>query len=65
MPDPINLRIARKAKTRAIKEKVAAQNRVSFGQSKSATTLSKAQAKLAQRRLDGARLEGETQDEPD
>jgi Domain of unknown function (DUF4169) len=56
MPDPINLRQARKAKARADHEQTGAQNRVAFGQTKDAKSLSKAKMSLAQRRLDGLRL---------
>ena len=55
MPDPVNLRQARKAKARVDREKVAAQNRVTFGQSKANKSLNNAQASLATRQLDGLR----------
>ncbi len=57
MPDPINLRIARKTKARAAKDQLAAQNRVTFGQSKAAKALGKAKAHLEASRLDGAMRE--------
>lgn len=56
MPDPINLRQARKAKARADHEREGAQNRVAFGQTKAAKALAKATTSLEQRRLDGLRL---------
>jgi hypothetical protein len=65
MPDPINLRQARKAKARAVKDAAAAQNRVTFGQSKAVTSLTKAKTALASRRLDGAHLERKQSHEPD
>jgi hypothetical protein len=55
MPDPVNLRQARKAKARVDREKVAAQNRVTFGQSKANKSLNNAQASLGTRQLDGLR----------
>ena len=57
MPDPINLRHARKAKARADHQKIGAQNRVAFGQSKEAKSLAKATNNAVQRHLDNARLE--------
>lgn len=57
MPDPINLRQARKTKRRADHEVAGAQNRVAFGQSKASKALAKATTSLAQRRLDGQRID--------
>jgi hypothetical protein len=65
MPDPINLRQARKAKARAAKDVVATQNRITFGQSKALSSLNKAKTALASRRLDGAHLEQKQSHEPD
>jgi hypothetical protein len=65
MPDPINLRQARKAKARAAKDALATQNRVTFGQSKALTSLNKAKTALTSRRLDGAHLERKQSHEPD
>jgi hypothetical protein len=52
MPDPVNLRQARKAKARSERENTAAQNRVTYGQSKASKTLNSAVTSLADRRLD-------------
>jgi Domain of unknown function (DUF4169) len=65
MPDPINLRQARKAKARVVKDAAATQNRITFGQSKAATSLNKAKTALASRRLEGAHLERKQSYEPD
>jgi hypothetical protein len=54
--DPINLRQARKAKARVTREKIAAQNRVHFGQPKAVRRLSEAERAQAERQLDGLRL---------
>jgi hypothetical protein len=56
MADPINLRTARKAKARQAKEQDAAQNRITFGQSKSSKANAKAVRIIDERRLDGVRL---------
>jgi hypothetical protein len=53
MPDPINLRQARKAKARSERENTAAQNRVTYGQRKADKALNSAIMSLADRRLDG------------
>ncbi len=47
MPDPINLRLARKAKARAVAEKTAEQNRVTFGQTKAEKQARKLEAARA------------------
>jgi hypothetical protein len=57
MPDPINLRQIRKAKKRVEHEAVGAQNRIAFGRTKAAKTFAKATTSLADRRLDGQRLD--------
>lgn len=62
MPDPINLRQARKAKARTAKEQAAAQNRVTYGTNKAVASLGKAKAKLDAARLNGARLEWDSSD---
>jgi hypothetical protein len=59
MPDPINLRQARKAKARSEKERVSAQNRITFGQSKASKALDSAVVSLASHRLDGLRRDKE------
>lgn len=56
MPDPINLRQARKAKARADHEETGARNRAAFGQTKGAKSLLKAKMSHVQRHLDGLRL---------
>lgn len=65
MPDPINLRQARKAKARTIKEQKAAQNRVSFGRSKVQTNIANVLNTRAAQTLDGAKLLKVSYDEPD
>ncbi|RFB79581.1 DUF4169 family protein [Methylovirgula sp. 4M-Z18] len=55
MAEIVNLRRARKEKARQAKDEKAAQNRATFGRSKAEITLSKAQAALADRQLDGAK----------
>jgi hypothetical protein len=57
MADIVNLRLARKAKTRAEKDRTAAENRAAFGRPKDATALSEASAELARRKLEAHRLE--------
>ncbi len=53
----INLRQARKSKTRAEKEKAADQNRLTFGRSKQEKLLTKALNEKASKTLDQGRLE--------
>jgi hypothetical protein len=53
MAEIINLRQARKRKTRAGKEAKAAENRVAFGRTKEERRLSEAEKALAERRLEG------------
>ena len=57
MADIPNLRLARKAKARADKDKRAAENRATFGRPKAETARSEASAKLSDRQLDAHRLE--------
>lgn len=57
MADILSLSKARKAKARAAKEQVAAENRVKFGRTKAEKERDAALAKLAQKRLDGVRRE--------
>jgi hypothetical protein len=64
MPDPINLRRARKDKSRSAKEQVAAQNRVTFGQSKAAKSLQRGKTTLARVQLDALMLDKVKPDEP-
>ena len=53
MNEVVNLRRVRKAKARQAEEATAAQNRASFGRSKSQKALAKAQKEDAERKLDG------------
>lgn len=55
--DVVNLRQARKARTRSEKEKQAEQNRLTFGRSKAEKTLTKALNAKAEKTLDQGRLE--------
>jgi hypothetical protein len=57
MADILSLSKARKAKARAAKEQVAAENRVKFGRTKAEKERDAALAKLAQKRLDGNKRE--------
>jgi hypothetical protein len=56
MPVPINLKSARKAKARNAKEQQAAQNRLTFGRSKSDKALTKAEADLQIAKFAGLKL---------
>jgi hypothetical protein len=60
MADIINLRRARKSKKRSDDEKLAADNRVAFGQPKALKILNEANKKLSEKRLDGSRLKSLT-----
>jgi hypothetical protein len=53
----INLRRARKAKTKAEKEKTAKANRVAHGTPKALRDLGKARAELTAKRLENGRLD--------
>jgi hypothetical protein len=57
MAEIINLRRARKAKGRVEAEKAAAQNRMTFGRSKTEKALSAVENELATRRLDNHKRE--------
>lgn len=57
MGDVVNLRRARKAQSRAEADKKADANRIAFGRSKAEKTLTKAECDLAERRIEGHRLE--------
>jgi Domain of unknown function (DUF4169) len=57
MAELINLRLARKARQRAEKDRQAAANRVKFGRTKSARDTERAEAERAARQLDGAKRE--------
>jgi hypothetical protein len=56
VPDPINLRLARKAKIRATKEQSGAQNRERFGQSEARKNLLECESQRSTKSLDDARL---------
>ena len=56
MAEVVNLRLARKAKARAEKDRKVAENRAVFGRSKDETALFQATAKLERRRLDAHSL---------
>jgi hypothetical protein len=53
----LNLRRARKAKTKAEKQKAAEANRVKHGTPKAVHDLSKARSKLSAQRLENSRLD--------
>lgn len=55
MAEIINLRLVRKAKARAEKEKLAATNRARFGRSKAERALETARSEQAKDRLDAHR----------
>lgn len=57
MAEIVNLRMARKHKKRADKEKQAEENRVKFGRSKRERQKSKAVSDLEKRKLDGLKRE--------
>lgn len=57
MAEIVNLRQARKAKARAEAEKKAEANRIAFGTPKAEKMRLKAEKALADRRIDGGRLE--------
>jgi hypothetical protein len=64
MPDPINLRQARKAKARAEKEQKAEENRFLFGQSKAQKQLRTAMTARLNSTLDQGKLEPMKMQEP-
>jgi len=57
MAEIVNLRMARKARKRAGKEREAAANRAKFGQSATQRKLQQAETERAERALDGAKRE--------
>jgi Domain of unknown function (DUF4169) len=59
MAEIINLRTARKRRERSEKETLAANNRASFGRTKSEKQLSKAEQSLATKRLDDHKRDDE------
>ena len=56
MADIINLRRARKVRTRAAEDAQAAENRTRFGRSKAERKMAEAEAEIAQERVEGHRL---------
>jgi len=62
MTQIVNLRTARKKKARAERENVAAENRVKFGTSKAKRLLNEEETALASRRLDGHKLDKESEE---
>lgn len=63
MAEIINLRMARKVKTRAKAEQLASENRAKFGRSKSQKIADKAAIHRTTRIVDGARREQTTGDD--
>jgi hypothetical protein len=63
MGDIVNFRRARKAQARRKDEEQAQENRVLFGLSKAERQFAEKAKSLAERRLEGHRLEGEIQPE--
>ena len=59
MAEIVNLRKARKAKARAEKEAQAAENRITFGRSKAERDLGAASRRLAERKLEAHRRDGD------
>lgn len=59
MAEIVNLRKARKAKARADKEAQAAENRIKFGRSKAERNVGAASKRLAERKLEAHRREGD------
>ena len=65
MAEIINLRMARKAKTRSEAEKQAGQNRVKFGQTKAEKLVRKAEEVRAGKAHDAGRIEPAPENPPD
>ena len=63
MGEIINLRLARKAKSRNDAEKAAGENRLKFGRSKSERILAGRRAEQDERKLDGHKLSTDQRDE--
>jgi len=59
MAEIINLRRARKAKERAVKDAKAQDNRIAFGRTKVERALSEAEKRLSERRLEGHKRDDE------
>jgi hypothetical protein len=64
MGDIVNFRRARKTRERRKNEEQAQENRVLFGLSKAERQFAEKAKTLAERRLEGHRLEGEAKPEP-
>ena len=62
MAEIVNLRLARKAKKRAVKEAAAAANRAAFGRTKADKVASKTEAQRAADLLDGAKRDDRRDD---
>ncbi|MBX9757131.1 MAG: DUF4169 family protein [Beijerinckiaceae bacterium] len=62
MGEVVNLRRARKDRTRAEADKKADANRLAFGRTKSEKSLTQAERAIAERRIDGHRLDGPLDD---
>jgi hypothetical protein len=60
MAEIINLRMARKARSRAQAEQQAAENRAKFGRTKAEKVKVRSEAEREARALDGAKREGES-----
>ncbi|WP_020178008.1 DUF4169 family protein [Methylopila sp. M107] len=63
MAEVVNLRLARKRKAREQSERLAAENRASFGRSKDSKAVGKAVEALDRRRHEGHRRENGGDDE--
>ena len=59
MADIINLNKARKARAKAEKEAIAAQNRITFGRTKAERTKITAEKQKAEQLLNGHKMDGE------
>ena len=62
MADVINLRAARKAKTRAAAAVQAERNRAAYGRTKDEKRAARLEADALGKKLDGAKLEGRSDD---
>jgi hypothetical protein len=60
MAEIINLRMARKARSRAQAEQQAAENRAKFGRTKAEKVKARSEAQREARALDGVKREGES-----
>jgi len=62
--DVVNLRQFRKTKARSEKERLAEQNRITFGRTKDEKNLTRALNDKAEKSLDQGRLEGKNTEDP-